>query len=136
MIPGKRVVFGFAIAMALVAAIGLGGVVKVLSMPVAEREQRMISTQLTLAYQKYRFDHKDWPVDASDAAEGFRTENVTLLDRILKAEKEWGMKTRLINPDSDNPNLEIVFEKPAHFERLHALYKNKPRGAGSARASY
>src|SRR5690349_19959825 len=114
MIPGKKVLLGFTVAMGVVALIGLGVVVKVLSMPVAEREQRMISTQLTLAYQKYRYDNKSWPVNASDAAEGFRSENETLFKRVSQAEKDWGMRTRLVNPESESPNLEIVFEKPAH----------------------
>lgn len=136
MIAGKKVVWGFAGCMAAVALVGLVVVVKVLAMPIEEKDQRMISTQLTLAYQKYRYDNKTWPVNASDAAEGFRSENQSLLDRVLKAEKDWGMTTRLVNPDSDNPNLQIVFNKPAHFERLHALYKNKPARSGRTSANY
>lgn len=136
MVAGKKVVFGFAASMAVVAAIGLFVVIKVLAMPVAEKDQRVLSTQLTLAYQKYRFDNKVWPTNAEDAAEGFRSENQTLLDRVQKAEQEWGMSTTLIDPESTNPKLQIVFNKPAHFERLHALYKSGSSRSNRTSANY
>jgi len=130
MVAGKKVLFGFAAAMGAVAMVGLVAVQIILSMPRVEKDQRTMSTQLTFAYQKYRFDNKAWPVSAADAAEGFRSENATLFDRVEKAEKEWGLKTRIVNPESNEPMLEIVYEKPSHFERRHALYKQ-----GSARRS-
>lgn len=121
--------------MGVLAAIGLGVVVWVRSQPVAERQQRLMGVQLSLAYQKFRFDNKSWPTNAMDAAEGFRTENEQLGANIEKAQKEWGMSASMVDPESDKPMLKIVFEKPAHYERLHALYKDKPMGAGSGRVS-
>ncbi len=121
--------------MAVVAAIGFGIVVWVLSLPKAEKDQRVMTVQLMFAYQKYRFDNNRWPVNAMDAAEGFRSENDKLSEKVEKAEKEWGMKVDMIDADSESPMLKISFQKPSPFARTHALYKAKPRGAGSARVS-
>lgn len=136
MISGKKVVFGFCAAMGLVAIAGFVVVRIVLSMPKVQKDQQIMTTQLMFAYQKYRFDNKTWPVSAADAAEGFRSENNTLFDRVGKAEQEWGMKTRVINPDSEKPLLEIVFEKPSHYERRHALYKQGQSRRNRTSANY
>lgn len=132
MMSGRKVVFWFAGSMGILAVLGLGIVIWIRSMPVAQKDQRILSYQLMFAYQKYRFDSKAWPVNVHDAAEGFRGENDELLANVEKAEKEWGMTARVENPDSKEPELIVEFEKPAHFERKHVLTRDGRSGKVSA----
>lgn len=123
-VSGKRVVFGFYGFIGLIALIGLVLVIWILRQPVVEREQRNLSFVLTNAYQKHRFDTMTWPQTPYDAAANFKTENPGLVDLVAKAEKEWGMKVKIEDPEGE-PSMSITYEVPKHYEQKAMLKKSK-----------
>ncbi|MEQ1822661.1 MAG: hypothetical protein ABL949_09130 [Fimbriimonadaceae bacterium] len=125
MISGKKLIMWYG---GFLGAIALGGFCVVLwirTLPVAERQQRFFSARLVLAYQKYRFDVKEWPTSPQAAAANFKSENEGFLDETSKAEKEWGLKVKLIEPDSPQPMLELTYDKPQFASSKHALKPKK-----------
>ncbi|MEQ1934436.1 MAG: hypothetical protein ABL962_11255, partial [Fimbriimonadaceae bacterium] len=56
-----------------IAISGFCVVLWIRGLPVAERDQRFYSAVLVLAYQKYRFDVKEWPISPQAAAANFRS---------------------------------------------------------------
>jgi hypothetical protein len=123
-ISGKRVVFGFYGALGVLALIG-GVIVLILrQQPPVERDQRNLSMVLTNAYQKHRFDTMLWPTSPYDAAANFKSENPNLVERVSKAEKEWGMTVELIDPEG-SPTMKVRFKEPRLSEQTFMLKKAK-----------
>jgi hypothetical protein len=123
-VSGKRVVLFFYGGIGLMALIGMGLVIWLLSQPVTERDQRNLSVVLANAYQKHRFDTMTWPERPLDAATNFKSENPELVGRVEKAEKEWGMKIEVVDPEG-SPSMTVTYEKPAHLEMKYMLKKSK-----------
>jgi hypothetical protein len=125
MISGKKVIRWYSAFLGAIALAGFCTVLWIRTLPVAEREQRFFSARLVLAYQKYRFDVKEWPRSPQAAAANFKSENEGFLDETNKAQKNWGLEVKLIEPDSPQPMLEVTYEKPQHFSSTHALKSKK-----------
>lgn len=123
-VSGKRVVLGFYGGIGVLALIGMVVVIILLRQPPAERDQRNQSMVLTNAYQKHRFDTMTWPPTPYDAAANFKSENPDLVDRVAKAEKEWGMTVELTDPEG-SPRMTIRFQKPQPSEHPFMLKKSK-----------
>lgn len=123
-ISGKRLVFLFYGGIGVLALIGMVLVIWLLGMPVVERDQRNLSIVLTNAYQKHRFDTMAWPQTTYDAAANFKSENPELVDRVAKAEKEWGMTAQLEDPEG-SPRLVVKFDKPQPLTLTYMLKKSK-----------
>ncbi len=125
MISGKKVILWYGSFLGVIALGGFSVVLWIKTLPVAEREQRFFSARLVLAYQKYRFDTKEWPISPQAAAANFKSENRGFLDETNKAEKNWGLTVKLLEEDTLQPMLEVTYEKPHHFIRTHALKSKK-----------
>ncbi len=121
-VEGKKVVFGFAGAVAVLAMIGLAVVIWTRAQPVVQTDQRNMARLLSNAYQKFRYDMQSWPEDSYDAAVNFRTENPDLADKVKKAQTEWGLSSEVIAGGSDSPSVKFTFTKPSPLELTFALY--------------
>lgn len=123
-VSGRRVVLAFYGGIGVIALIGMGLVIWIVSSPIYERDQRNLSMVLANAYQKYRFDTKSWPDGTYDVTANFRTENPEMVDRVRKAEAEWGLVTEVVDPEG-SPSLIVRYAKPKEVEFTYMLRKAK-----------